>query len=94
MGLIKNLKNQRSKPCKVAYTVFFLVATCKPSVYTNEYVVNAMLSVLRRDVNAGLKGINKSNPQIHQLFLNLICHAYSEINNWPEMFVKVSIHIE
>ncbi|KAJ8920096.1 hypothetical protein NQ315_011751 [Exocentrus adspersus] len=91
LGLIKNLKNQRSKPCKVAYTVFCLVGSCKPSIYTNEYVVNAMLSVLRRDVNAGLKGINKNNPQIHQLFLNLLSHAYSEITNWPEMFVKLYV---
>ncbi|KAJ8965278.1 hypothetical protein NQ314_004241 [Rhamnusium bicolor] len=91
LGLVKNLKNQRSKPCKVAYTVFFLVGTCKPSIYTNEYVVNAMLSILRRDVNAGLKGVNKSNPQIHQIFLNLISHAYSEISNWPEIFVKLYV---
>ncbi|KAJ8945121.1 hypothetical protein NQ318_001586 [Aromia moschata] len=90
LGLIKNLKNQRSKPCKVAYAVFFFVGTCKPSIYTNEYVVNAMLSILRRDVNAGLKGV-KSNPQVHQIFLNLISHAYSEINNWPEMFVKLYV---
>ncbi|XP_074031571.1 integrator complex subunit 1 [Leptinotarsa decemlineata] len=91
LALIKNLKNQRSKPCKVAYTVFFLVGTCKPSLYTNEFVVNAILSVLRRDVNAGLKAINKSNPYVHQIFLNLLAHAYSEVNNWPEMFVKLYV---
>ncbi|KAG5898788.1 hypothetical protein JTB14_010998 [Gonioctena quinquepunctata] len=91
LSLIKNLKNQRSKPCKVAYTVFFLVGSCKPSLYTNEYVVNAMLSVLRRDVNAGLKAINKSNPHVHQIFLNLLAHAYTDVNNWPEMFVKLYV---
>nr|CAI5827213.1 unnamed protein product [Callosobruchus analis] len=91
LGLIKSLKNQRSKPSKQAYSVFFLVGTCKPAIYMNQHVVSAMLGILRRDVNAGLKGLNKSNPHFHKIFLNLIAHAYSEIDNWPDMFVKLYV---
>ncbi|CAH1990514.1 unnamed protein product [Acanthoscelides obtectus] len=91
LGLIKSLKNQRSKPPKQAYSVFFLVGTCKPAIYMNQHVVNAMLGILRRDVNAGLKGLNKGNPLFHKIFLNLLAHAYSEVNNWPDMFVKLYV---
>lgn len=48
-----------------------------------------MLSLLRRDLNSGLKAVNKSNPHVHQIFLNLLAHAYSDVPNWPEIFVKV-----
>lgn len=56
----------------------------------NEYVLNALVSIIRRDVNAGLKSINKSNPHVHQVFLNLLTHSFAEITNWPESFLKVS----
>lgn len=59
----------------------------------NEYVVNAFIGIIRRDVNAGLKSINKSNPVIHQMFLNILTHAYSSTANWPEVFLKVCICI-
>ncbi|CAG9856871.1 unnamed protein product [Phyllotreta striolata] len=91
LGLIKNMRTQRSKPCKVTYSVLFLVASCKPAIFTNELVINAMLSVLRRDVNSGLKAVNKGNPQVHQIFLNLLAFAYSDITNWPETFVKLYV---
>ncbi|XP_057655707.1 integrator complex subunit 1 [Diorhabda carinulata] len=91
LGVIKNLKTQRSKPCKVVYSTLFLISCCKPSIFTNELVFTAMLSILRRDVNAGLKATNRCNPQVHQLFLNLLAHAYSDISNWPEVFVKLYV---
>lgn len=56
----------------------------------NEYVVNALIGIIRRDVNTGLKTINKSNPHMHQMILNLLTHAFAEVTNWPEMFLKVS----
>lgn len=90
LGLIKNLKSQRSKPCKLTYGLFFLLCTCKPAIFMNEYVTNALVGIVRRDVNSGLKSINKSNSHLHQMILNLLTQAFSEVTNWPEIFLKVS----
>lgn len=65
------------------------VACLKPDMFTSEHVVNAMVNILRRDIGTGLKTIHKSNSHVHQMFLNLICHAFAEKDNWPEAFVKV-----
>lgn len=67
----------------------FLVASCKPEIYMNDYVMNAMIGIIRRDVTAGLKGINKTNPYVHQSFLNLLAHAFADVSTWPETFLKV-----
>lgn len=91
LGVIKSLKTQRSKLCKIVYSSLFLISRCKPSIYQNEHVINAILSVLRRDVAAGLKGANKSNTYVHMLFINLLTHSFADVPNWPESFVKVNV---
>uniref|UniRef100_A0AAR5P7S0 Exportin-1 C-terminal domain-containing protein n=1 Tax=Dendroctonus ponderosae TaxID=77166 RepID=A0AAR5P7S0_DENPD len=90
IGFIKNLRATKAKPCKLTWSTIFSLGCLKPEIFTNENVVNGMVSVLRRDIAAGLKGMHKSNSHVHQMFLNLICHAFSEKDNWPEIFVKVS----
>ncbi|XP_050499679.1 integrator complex subunit 1 [Diabrotica virgifera virgifera] len=91
LGLIKNLKNQRSKPCKVVYSVLGLVCSLKASIFTHDMIVTAMLSVLRRDVNAGLKPVNRGNPQVDHMFLTFLSRAYAEFDNWPEIFVRLYV---
>lgn len=56
----------------------------------NEYVVSALTGIIRRDINAGLKSINKGHPIVHHMFFNLMTFAFSEVTNWPEVFLKVS----
>lgn len=87
--MFKNLKTTKSKPCKVTWSSLLSVACLKPDMFTTEHVVNAMVNILRRDIGTGLKTIHKSNSHVHQMFLNLICHAFADKDNWPEAFVKV-----
>ncbi|XP_048516871.1 integrator complex subunit 1 isoform X3 [Dendroctonus ponderosae] len=91
IGFIKNLRATKAKPCKLTWSTIFSLGCLKPEIFTNENVVNGMVSVLRRDIAAGLKGMHKSNSHVHQMFLNLICHAFSEKDNWPEIFVKLYV---
>ncbi|XP_060529675.1 integrator complex subunit 1 [Cylas formicarius] len=91
IGIVKNLRVNKSKPCKVTWSVLFCVACLKPDIFTNENVTAAMVSLLRRDVNAGSKGAHKGNSHVHQIFLNLLCHSFSDKENWPETFVKLYV---
>lgn len=91
LGVIRTVRSHRSKICKVVYSSLFLLCSCKPTLYSNEHVVAAMLSVLRRDVNTGMKGTNKTNCYVHMLLINLLTHAFSDIVNWPDQFLKVSL---
>lgn len=72
------------------YLSLFLACNCKPSLFTNENIVAAILSVIRRDVTSGFKGINKTNTYFHILFMNLLTYAFAEVGHWPDSFVKVS----
>ena len=94
MGIIRSLKGQRTKICKVVYLSLLLTCSCKPSLFTNENIIAAIMSVLRRDVTSGFKGVNKSNAYFHILFMNLLTHAFSDVGHWPEAFVKVNILVD
>ncbi|XP_050313289.1 integrator complex subunit 1 isoform X2 [Anthonomus grandis grandis] len=91
LGVIKNLRTMKTKPCKVLWSSLISVASLKPDLFSNEHILNAMVNILRRDISAGSKGGHKNNSQVHQIFLNLICHSFSEKENWPEIFVKLYV---
>ncbi|XP_063908867.1 integrator complex subunit 1 isoform X2 [Zophobas morio] len=91
LGIIRSLKGQRTKICKVVYLSLLLTCSCKPSLFTNENIIAAIMSVLRRDVTSGFKGVNKSNAYFHILFMNLLTHAFSDVGHWPEAFVKIYV---
>ncbi|XP_030761585.1 integrator complex subunit 1 isoform X2 [Sitophilus oryzae] len=91
LGLIKLLKASKSKPCKVVWSILCAIASLRSDVFTSEITVNAMVSVLRRDINAGLKNIHKSNSHVDQMFLNLIYFGFADKDNWPEIFVKLYV---
>lgn len=87
--MIRLLKNQRTKICKVVYLSLLLSCSCKPQLFTNDHIIAAVINVLRRDVTSGIKGSNKTNSYFHILFINLLTFAFSEVSHWPEIFVKV-----
>lgn len=89
LGIIKSLKTIKSKPCKVTWSIMCSIASLRSDIFTNENIVNGMVSILRRDISAGMKGLHKINSHVYQLFLNVICFAFADKENWPEAFVKV-----
>ncbi|KAF7268865.1 hypothetical protein GWI33_018061 [Rhynchophorus ferrugineus] len=91
LGLIKSLKTSKSKPCKVTWSIICSIASVKPDIFTNGNIVNAMVSLLRRDISAGMKGLYKMNSHVHQLFLNVLCFAFADKENWPEAFLKIYV---
>ncbi|CAH0555452.1 unnamed protein product [Brassicogethes aeneus] len=91
LGVIRAVRSHRSKLCKVVYSSLFLLCSCKPFLYNNENVMMALLSVLRRDLNAGVKGTNKGNSYIHILFINLLSHSFADVVHWPEQFLKLYV---
>ncbi|CAG9768098.1 unnamed protein product [Ceutorhynchus assimilis] len=91
LGIIKGLRSIKSKPCKITWSALLSVASIRPEIFTSENVVNAMAHVLRRDIVAGAKGMYKSNSHVHQILLNLICHAFNDKDDWPEIFVKLYV---
>ncbi|KAK9886100.1 hypothetical protein WA026_014889 [Henosepilachna vigintioctopunctata] len=91
LGAIKSIRIQRFKLCKITYTSLLLSCGCKPIIFTNDNVLAAIISVIRKDVNSGFKATNKSNSYIHILLINLLMHAYSDVGHWPELFVKLFV---
>ncbi|XP_045473416.1 integrator complex subunit 1 [Harmonia axyridis] len=91
LGAIRTIKNQRFKLCKITYSSLLLTCGCKPATFTNENILAAIISVIRRDVNGGFKTSKQSNSYIHILLINLLTHAYSDIGSWPEVFVKIFV---
>ncbi|EEZ98703.1 integrator complex subunit 1 [Tribolium castaneum] len=91
LGVIRSLKTQRTKICKVVYLSLLLTCSCKPQLFTNENIIAAIVNVLRRDVTSGFKGVNKTNSYFHMLFINLLTHAFTDVAQWPEIFVKIYV---
>ncbi|XP_018336442.1 integrator complex subunit 1 isoform X3 [Agrilus planipennis] len=95
LGAIKALKGQREgqrfKPCKVLYNSILLICQCKPSLFTNEYIVSALVSSLRRDIAVGYKSATKGNAYNQILYINTLMHAFAEVLQWPEVFVKLYV---
>lgn len=60
-----------------------------PSLFTNDHVVLALVNSLRKDIGSGLKTTNKSNIFLNIMFINLLVKAFSDVANWPDIFVKV-----
>lgn len=89
LGAIKLFRGQRFKPDKIIYNSLLLICQCKPSLFINENVCNAIVTVIRRDISTGFKTPNKGNIYTHILFVNLLTRAFDDVFHWPEVFVKV-----
>lgn len=49
---------------------------------------------MRRDITAGLKTPTKNNSSNQMLFINILLYAFNDVENWPEVFVKVGVKTE
>jgi integrator complex subunit 1 len=87
-GAIKTLKNQKWKPDTLIYMGLLYLAKIRPSIFSNDCILHALSSLLKRDQTYSFK--SKGNPLVPVLAANLLMKGFHEKKNWPEIFVKVS----
>lgn len=87
-GAIKALST-RAKPESVLTLSLLYLAKVRSSMFCNEIVTSALLSVLRRDSQHAFKGRN--NPSTHILAANLLARGYHNKPQWQEKFVRYYI---
>lgn len=86
-GAIKTLKNQKWKPDTLVYMGLLYVAKIRPSIFSNDCILHALSSLLKRDQSYNFK--SKGNPLVPVLAANLLMKGFHDKKNWPEIFVKV-----
>ncbi|KAL3877747.1 hypothetical protein ACJMK2_035409 [Sinanodonta woodiana] len=88
-GTVKLLRNSRCKPDHVVFLSLMYLAKAKPAVFNTELVIEAMCSLLKRDLSLNFKA--KGNALTSVMACNVLTVAYAEEENWPDEFVKVYI---
>ncbi|KAK0167256.1 hypothetical protein PV327_004680 [Microctonus hyperodae] len=88
-GAIRTLKNQRWKPDTLLYMGLMYLAKIRPSIFSNDCILHALSSLLKRDQAHNFK--SKGNPLVPVLAANLLMRGYHEKKNWPDIFVKLYI---
>lgn len=84
-GAIKSLTQRPKMETTQSLSLLYL-AKLRPSMFCNEIVTSALLSILRRDVTPSFKARN--NPSTHILAANLLARGYHNKSQWPESFVR------
>lgn len=90
-GAIKMLRSQRAKPDQVVYQSIAYLAKIKRSLFYNEYVINGLCSLLKKETGpSAFKSLNsKMMPSIYYLVINLFITAFQDIKRWPDTFIKI-----
>ncbi|XP_034943269.1 integrator complex subunit 1 isoform X2 [Chelonus insularis] len=88
-GAIKTLKNQRWKPDSLLYMGLMYLAKIRPSIFSNDCILHALSSLLKRDQAHNFK--SKGNPLVPVLAANLLMRGFYDKNSWPDIFVKLYI---
>lgn len=86
-GAARTLRNQRWKPDTLLYMGLMYLAKIRPSIFSNDCILHALSSLLKRDQSLNFK--NKGNPLVSVLAANLLMRGFYDKKNWPEVFVKV-----
>lgn len=87
-GAIKSLAVRPKLETAQSLSLLYL-AKIRPSMFCNEVVTSALISILRRDSQPSFK--MRSNPSTHILAANLLARGYHNKTQWPESFVRLWI---
>lgn len=87
-GAIKSVATRPKLENTQSLSLLYL-AKLRPSMFCNEVVTSALLSILRRDSQPSFKV--RSNPSTHILAANLLARGYHNKTQWPESFVRYYI---
>ncbi|KAG5319212.1 INT1 protein, partial [Pseudoatta argentina] len=90
-GAIKTLKNLRWKPDNLLYMGLLYLAKIRPSIFSNDCILHALSSLLRRDSNNQNSYKTKVSPLVPVLAANLLTKGFHDKKNWPEVFVKLYV---
>lgn len=88
-GAIKLLSSQRTKNDNVLTLALLYLAKLRPSLFCNDIVTSALISILKRDSQHAFK--TRSHPLAHIVACNLLARGYHDKKHWPEMFLKTYI---
>ncbi|XP_008559998.1 integrator complex subunit 1 [Microplitis demolitor] len=88
-GAIKTLKNQRWKPDALLYMGLMYLAKIRPSIFSNDCILHALSSLLKRDQAHNFK--SKGNPLVPVLAANLLMRGFHDKKAWPDIFIKLYI---
>lgn len=86
-GAIKSITVRSKTDSSLSLSLLYL-AKLRPSMFCNETLTQAMLSILRRDATPTFK---IRNPSAHILAANLLARGYHNKPQWPESFVRCYI---
>lgn len=86
-GAIKALTQRRGEHI-LSLSLLYL-AKLRPTLFCNETVTSALMSILKRDTQHTFK--SRNNPTTHILAANLLSRGYHNKPNWPEKFVRYYI---
>ncbi|XP_025155435.1 integrator complex subunit 1 isoform X3 [Harpegnathos saltator] len=86
-GAVKTLKNQKWKPEILIYMGLLFIAKIRPSIFSNDCILHALSSLLKRDQSYNFK--SKGNALVPVLAANLLMKGFCDKKNWPEIFVKL-----
>lgn len=84
-GAIKTITMRAKLDNSQSLSLLYL-AKLRPSMFCNEVVTQALLSILRRDSTPTFK--TRNNPSAHILAANLLARGYHNKPQWPENFVR------
>lgn len=87
-GAIKSITMRPKLDNSQSLSLLYL-AKLRPSMFCNEVITQALLSILRRDTTPTFK--TRANPSTHILAANLLARGYHNKTQWPEIFVRYYI---
>ncbi|XP_064536253.1 integrator complex subunit 1 isoform X4 [Drosophila montana] len=77
----------RAKVDSVAYLSLLYLAKLHPHFFNSDIVAYGLLSFLRRETNIKMR----YNINLHILITNLLSRGFSDISQWPEIFLRTYV---
>ncbi|XP_031573151.1 integrator complex subunit 1-like [Actinia tenebrosa] len=91
LGAIKGLKSNRAKPDPASYLTLLYLAKYKPEYFDSSRILEALTSLLKRDISVNLKANKTLASIIPIMAANILLYVYQDIEDWSESFVKVYV---
>ncbi|XP_003746940.2 integrator complex subunit 1 [Galendromus occidentalis] len=90
-GAVKLLRMQKPKPDAVLYLSLMFLAKTRPAIFQSEVVLEAFCHLLKKETPPlpTIKG--KSANAVSILAANLLLAVFQDVENWPEIFVRVYV---
>lgn len=88
-GAIRAVVSPRIKPDNVLFLSLLYLSKLRPSLFCNETITVAMLSILRREATTHAPFKGRPNPSNQVLAANLLARGYHNRSAWPERFVRI-----